>query len=115
MATNERVEYDIKDLSAGQLAPSQALRTNFTPGKALSKPLDQNWPIDFKIPVGTPVFDEASVGVGPVDMTRVRVIKLKRNIICDQTLVSVPDPIHTQQVNDGHMERKAGYDWAQTA
>jgi hypothetical protein len=42
MATNERVEYDIKDLSAGQLAPSQALRTEFTPGKALSKAGDQN-------------------------------------------------------------------------
>lgn len=116
MATNERVEYDIKDLSAGQLAPSQALRTNFTPGKATSLPLDQNWPIDFKIPVGTPVFDEASVGVGPVDMTRVRVIKLKRNIICDQTLVSVPAlPLKTTQENDGRKERTAGYDWAQKA
>jgi hypothetical protein len=71
-----------------------------------------NWEKTFKIPVGTPVFDEASVGVGPVDMTRVRVIKLKRNIVCDQTLVSVPDPLHTTQMNDGHMERTAGNDWA---
>lgn len=114
MAVNERVEYDIKDISLGQLAPSQSLRTQFTPGKATSLPGDMNWPLDYKIPVGTPVFDESTGG--PVDMTRVRVIKLGRNIVSDQTLVSVPaDPLHTTQVNDGRKERTAGYDWAQKA
>ena len=114
MAANERVQYDIKDRYYGQLAPSQALRTMFTPGKAISKRGDMNWPKDFKLPVGTPVFQEANVGIGPVDMTRVRVIKLKRNIVCDQTLVSVPaDPLHTTQVNDGRKERTSGYDWGQ--
>ena len=116
MAANERVEYDIKDVAYGQLAPSQALRTEFTPGKATSKAGDMNWPLDYRLPVGTPVFDEASVGVGPVDMTRVRVVKLGRNVVCDQTLVSVPtDPLNTTQENDGRKERTAGYDWAQKA
>ena len=116
MAANERVQYDIKDIAHGQLAPSQALRTEFTPGKAASGPLDMNWPKDWKVPVGTPVFDEASVGVGPVDMTRVRVVKLGRNVVCDQTLVSVPAlPLKTTQENDGRKERAAGHDWGQKA
>jgi hypothetical protein len=116
MAANDRVEYDIKDVSFGQLAPSQSLRTQFTPGKATSLPGDMNWPLDYKIPVGTPVFEEASVGVGPVDMTRVRIIKLGRNIVSDQTLVSVPvDPGDTTQENDGRKERTSGFDWGQKA
>ena len=114
MAVNERVQFDIKDISHEQLAPSQALRTQFTPGKATSLPGDMNWPKEFKAPQACPALNE--VTSGPVDMTRVRVIKLGRNSVSDQTLVSVPvDPLNTTQVNDGRKERTAGYDWAQEA
>ena len=114
MAANDRVEYDIKDRYYGQLAPSQAARTMFTPGKAASKPLDMNWPTDFKVPVGTPVFAEKSGG--PVDMTRVRIVKLGRNVVSDQTLTAVPaDPGDTTQANDGSKERTSGYDQGQKA
>lgn len=88
MAKNDRVEYDSGDVSAGQLAPSQSQRTSFTPGKATSKPGDQNWPVDFRIPTGTPAFDGEAAG--PVQMQRARVVKLGRNIISDQTL---PTPV----------------------
>jgi hypothetical protein len=109
MAANERVEYTIKDISHEQFA--QVGRTMFTPGKATSLPNDMNWPLERKIPVGTPVFAEATHG--PLDMTRVRIIKLGRNSVSDQTLVSVPaDPLNTTQINDGRKERTAGYDWA---
>jgi hypothetical protein len=114
MAANERIQYDIKDRHYGQLSPSQAGRTMFTPGKATSKALDENWPKDFKLPVGTPVFQEASLGT--VDMTRVRVVKLGRNVVSDQTLVSVPaSPLYTTQINDGRKERTSGYDKAEKA
>jgi len=114
MAANERIQYDIKDRYFGQLSPSQSGRTMFTPGKAASKPLDENWPKDFKLPMGTPVFQEASLGT--VDMTRIRVVKLGRNVISDQTLVSVPvDPGDTTQKNDGRKERTSGYDKAEKA
>lgn len=88
MATNDRIQYDIKDISHNQLAPSQANRTQFTPGKSVSRAEDQNWPKENKIPTGTPAFDGESAG--PIDMTRVRVVKLGRNIISDQT---VPVPV----------------------
>lgn len=84
--TNERVEYVSGDIAAGQLAPSQSARTNFTPGKALSKPDDQNWPKDFRIPTGTPAFDGEAAG--PVQMQRTRIVKLGRNIICDQQVLA---------------------------
>jgi hypothetical protein len=114
MAANERIQYDIKDRYFGQLAPSQLLRTQFYPGKSISRTGDMNWEKDFKLPVGTPVFQEASLGV--VDMTRIRVVKLGRNVVSDQTLVSVPvSPIHTTQVNDGRKERTSGYDKAEKA
>lgn len=112
MASNDRIETSLKDVGYEQLAPSQLLRTRFYPGKAVSRSGDMNWEKSFRVPVGTPVFAESIQG--PVDMTRVRVIKLKRNSVCDQTLVSVPaDPLHTTQVNDGRKERTSGYDWGQ--
>ena len=90
MSVNDRVEIDSGDISAGQLAPSQALRTNFTPGKATAKPGDMNWPTDHRIPTGTPAFDGESAG--PVQMERTRVIKLGRNIVSDQTVLT---PVET--------------------
>ncbi len=54
MSVNERIQWDINDIPYGQLAPSQAGRTNFTPGKANALPNDQNWPEDYRVPVGIP-------------------------------------------------------------
>lgn len=88
MATNDRLEILSGDVDYGQLAPSKALRTEFTPGKITSKPQDLNWPKTNRIPTGTPAFDGESVG--PVEMERSRVVKLGRNIVCDQTL---PTPV----------------------
>jgi hypothetical protein len=112
MAVNERVENEFKDVGVAQLAPSQEERTSFTPGVANSNPLDMNWTKDYRIPTGTPVFDENSNG--PVDMTRNRVFLVGRNSMCDQTLSNVPaDPLHTTQVNNGVKERRSGYDMAE--
>jgi hypothetical protein len=86
MATNERVDYTSNDLYAGQQAASQSLRTNFTPGKATGQAGDMNWPTDFRIPQGTPAFDGESAG--PVEMSRSRVVKLGRNIVCDQVIAA---------------------------
>lgn len=85
---NERIQYDSGDIAAGQLAPSQASRTNFTPGKADGLPGDMNWPKDHRIPTGTPAFDGEAAG--PVQMNRMRVVKLGRNIVSDQTIL---DPV----------------------
>jgi len=107
MAINERIEYLFGDVSAGQLAPSQALRTNFTPGKTNGLPNDENWPKDYLVPTSNPALDL----IGPHPMWRQRLIKLGRNIVCDQVLVFVPvDPHNETQVNDGRKERNAGYD-----
>jgi hypothetical protein len=114
MAYNDRIENSFKDVDYGQLAPSKEFRTEYYPGKAVSRPGDMNWEKDYKIPVGTPVFAEAAHG--PVNMTRVRVVKLGRNIVCDQVLVSVPAlPGKTTQVNDGRKERTSGYDKGEQA
>jgi hypothetical protein len=114
MATNERIEYGIKDIGHNQLAPSQGFRTMFTPGKAASLAGDMNWPKEFKVPQSGDTLSERTSG--PADMTRVRVIKLGRNTVSDQTLTSVPaDPLNTTQANDGRKERISGYDWAETA
>lgn len=86
MATNERVEYVSGDIAPGQLAASQAARTNFTPGKATARAGDMNWPKDHRIPTGTPAFDGEAAG--PVEMGRTRVIKLGRNIVSDQTVLA---------------------------
>jgi len=84
MATNDRLEILSGDVDYGQLAPSKALRTMFTPGKIISKPGDMNWPEDNRIPTSTSAFNGEAVG--PVEMERSRVVKLGRNIVCDQTL-----------------------------
>ena len=131
MATNERVEVVSGDISAGQLASSQASRVNFTPGKATGLAGDMNWPKDHRIPTGTPAFDGEAAG--PVKMARTRVVKLGRNIISDQAVlapvtsatktttitapavwgatapVSVVKPTNTQVLN-GRQERQAGND-----
>jgi len=132
MAANERVQWDINDIPYGQLAPSQANRTNFTPGKVNAGPGDQNWPEVYRIPVGLPAFEQN----GPLEVERVRVIKLHRNTVSDQVIGApvegtpvtylLPDdsvwgtgntpeyeftPTDTQDV-DGDQERIAGYDWA---
>jgi hypothetical protein len=111
---NDRIEIDVKDIGHNQLAPSQSERTMFTPGKANSRALDENWPKEFKVPQSGDVMNERTLG--PVEMTRVRVVKLGRNTVSDQTLTSVPVlPLDTTQENDGRKERTAGYDWAQEA
>jgi hypothetical protein len=86
MATNDRVAIVSGDISVGQLAPSQASRVNFTPGKATGLAGDMNWPKDHRIPTGTPAFDGEAAG--PVKMDRTRVVKLGRNIISDQTVIA---------------------------
>jgi hypothetical protein len=112
MAVNERLVITTNDISAGQQAPSQAARTQFYPGKAVSRAGDMNNEKDFRIPTSTTAFSGESAG--PATVTRVRVTKLSRNTVCDQALASVPaDPLHTTQENDGRKERTAGNDWAQ--
>jgi hypothetical protein len=84
MALNDEVNYISGDITHDQLAPSQAARTEFTPGKANSRPNDQNWPTEFRIPTGTPAFDGEAAG--PVEMTRNRFVKVGRNIVGDQVI-----------------------------
>jgi hypothetical protein len=136
MAVNERIAIDSGDISAGQLAPSQASRTNFTPGKATGNAGDMNWPKDHRIPTGTPAFGGESAG--PVKMQRERVVLLGRNIVCDQTIAaptttgtttttitsakewgtvtpaSTETGTVTQDVN-GKQERKSGFDNIESA
>ena len=134
MAVNERIQRDINDLPANQLSPAGLARTEYYPGKATSK-LSDLLPTEFRIPVGLPQFEEN----GPLEVERVRIEKLGRGIISDQTIASPitgtpivtvidddsvwgtgPDPEHTltptdtQDVN-GEQERTAGYDWAKGA
>jgi len=132
MAINERVQWDINDIPYGQLAPSQAGRTDFTPGTASARPLDMNWPKDFRIPTGVPALDAPS----PCEVERVRVLKLKRNTICDQTVlepVVVKTVVSTVECDCGgtcgthifvetetpenlaERERRTGSDWAKGA
>ena len=85
MAMNDRIVVDSGDINYGQLAPSKAGQTNFTPGKATGNPQDMNWPTEFRIPTGTPAFNGEAAG--PVKMVRERVVLLGRNIVCDQTIV----------------------------
>ena len=107
--SNSRVDYLFGDVAAGQLAASQASRTNFTPGTTTGRAGDMNWPTDFRIPTGNPAFEGGVAG--PVEMERSRVVLTGRNIVCDQVLVSVPDdPTNTTQENDGRKERNSGYD-----
>jgi len=86
MAVNERIAVDSGDVAYGQLAPSQVSRTNFTPGRTDGRPLDMNWPTDFRVPTGTPAF--SGEAAGPVEMARERVVKLGRNVVCDQEVLA---------------------------
>ena len=86
MAANERVElklYDEEDFL--QNAPSKDSRVGFTPGKATSKPDDQNWPLEFKVKTGVPAVDNSQIEY-------IHVEKLGRNTIND---VEIPNPIVT--------------------
>jgi hypothetical protein len=137
MAVNERIQYDINDIPFEQLAPSKAGQTNFTPGKADARPDDQNWPQEFRIPTGNRSFDSNSESEnGPVEVTRVRIVKLGRNIIADEEIqepivlrtvvTSIKDAANgicgtstvtetlTRDVFDVERFRE-GYDWAEGA
>lgn len=83
---NERVSIVSTDIAYGQLAPSQAARTAFTPGKATSQPGDENWAKDHRIPTGTPAF--SGEAAGPVLVSRERVFLTGRGIICDQPVLA---------------------------
>lgn len=118
MADNDRVQWNINDLNYGQLAASQANRTNFTPGKTKNDAGGMNWEKDYRCPVGLSSFESG----GPLQVTRMRVSLTRRNVISNQTIL---DPIaednpdsnlttETQDVN-GEQERTAGYDWAEGA
>jgi len=107
MAANERVQRDINDLHYGQLAASQSARTNFTPGTISARAGDMNWPKDWRIPVGLSAFETS----GPLEVQRVRIEKLGRNIVCDQTIPVPPDPSIAFS-NLAVMEKTAGHDWA---
>lgn len=78
------VNYVSNDISHEQQSPNKAARTQFTPGKRSSRPNDQNWPEDFRIPTGTPAFDGEAAG--PVEMQRNRWVKLGHNIVGDQEI-----------------------------
>lgn len=133
MAVNERIQRDVNDLPYGQLAPSQASRESWYPGKRPSevKAGDATWDKHYRTPTSLEVNNEA-----PIEVERVVVEKLGRNIICDQTIAApvstgtvtttidddatwgtATNPEHTltktnTQNVDGKQERTAGYDWA---
>ena len=86
MADNERVAIVSNDLDPQQQSVAQASRTEWYPGKAVSREGDMNWERDKRIPQGTPAFD--GEGAGPVEMNRTRVIKLHRNTVSDQTVLA---------------------------
>lgn len=112
MSMNDRIVVESGDVDYGQSAPSKAGQTNFYPGKSAARAGSMNWEKASRVPTGTTAFGGESAG--PATVTRVRVVKLGRNVVCDQTLVSVPaDPNDTTQENDGRKERKSGNDWAQ--
>jgi len=101
---NERVENSLRDEYFGQLAFSQKNRTNFSPGKASARALDENWPKDFPVAVGNPALENTIT-------KRTRVALIGRNSVCDQTLTAVPtDPANTTQDNNGKNERNSGYE-----
>jgi hypothetical protein len=137
MAVNERIQRDKNDLPYGQLAPSQASRESWYPGKRPQdiKAGDATWDRHYRSPVGLEDLEEN----GPLEVERVRIEKLGRNSISDQTIAApqvtgstttiidddttwgtATDPEHTltetatQDVN-GEQERTAGYDWAKGA
>ena len=138
MAVNERIQRNINDLPSGQLAPSQASRESWYPGKRPQdiKAGDATWDRHYRPPTSE---EKSADDEPPIEVERVRVEKLGRNIISDQTIAAPvagttvttiidddgtwgtgPDPQHTltptdtQDVN-GEQERTAGYDWAKGA
>jgi len=127
MADNDRVEYVSNDLDPGQQSAAQANRSEWYPGKAVSREGDMNWERDSRIPQGTPAFDGEAAG--PVEMNRTRVVKLGRGSVSDQTVLpptvegtcveSVSDPFisGTHEVDEteyrdnlAEQERLAGND-----
>jgi hypothetical protein len=82
MAVNERIQRTINDLPSGQLAPSQAARTEWYPGKARSRAGDMNWEKHYRCPVGLPQLEE----MGPLEVEHIRVEKLGRSSVSDQTI-----------------------------
>ncbi len=136
MALNERVQRDINDLPFDQLAPSQAARESWYPGKRPQdiKPGDATWDRHYRSPVGVKRLEV----LGPLEVERVRVEKLHRNTVCDQTLpVPVVTDTVTTTITDAAtwgtvtpvsvvketetppqpavLERTAGHDWAKGA
>jgi len=138
MAVNERIQRNLNDLPYGQLAPSQAGRVSWYPGKrpADVRAGDATWDKHYRVPTSE---EKAADDEPPVEVERVRVEKLGRNVVSDQTIAapqaSVPvtvtidddgtwgtgadpdytvTPTDTQDVN-GEQERTAGYDWAKGA
>lgn len=136
MADNERVEWGLNDLPYGQLAPSQSSRTDWYPGKKPSEVRegDANWEKHYRIPVGVARLESS----GPLEVERVRVVKLGRGIVCDQVIAapvvtgtktvtvtnedSSEGPDYTYDLTqtetqdaDGTQERNSGYDWAEGA
>jgi len=136
MAVNERVQRDENDLPYGQVAPSQASRESWYPGKrpADIKAGDATWDKHYRPPTSIEESGEA-----PIEVTRVRVEKLGRSTVSDQAIaapvagtpvvVTADDPAswgtapaptytvtptETQDAN-GEQERTAGYDWAEGA
>lgn len=133
MALNELVTWPLNDLYYGQLAPAQANREDWYPGKRPQdvREGDANWELDYRVPTSIEEGGEA-----PIEVQRVRRVKLGRNIVGDQPIAgpetepvetttidddatwgTVVDPSYsltptnTQDVN-GEQERITSYDWA---
>lgn len=127
MTYNERLEETLTDIEEHtQLSPSQADRKDFTSGKAYlsdnpASQLAQNWPQEFTVKTGNPVFDNND------GIIHTRVAKTGRLVICDQTIPQ-PNVLGTEivnvtgsgyssettitetstQLNNGEQERKTG-------
>lgn len=132
MAANDRIEVRSGDIAHEQLAPAQASRTEWYPGKAVSREGDMNWERDSRIPTSTPAF--GGEAAGPVEMERVRIAKLGRGVVSDQTVLApvvtgvrvetrsevgvngtdtVTDTLQPPRLAD--QERQAGSDWVKGA
>lgn len=102
MAVNERVEIVSNDLDPQQQSVAQSARTQWYPGKASSREGDMNWERDKRIPQGTPAFDGEAAG--PVEMNRTRVVKLHRNTVSDQTVLTpTVEGIRVEAVADDYI------------
>ena len=97
---NEQVVNYMTSENWGQYTQAFKFRTSFTPGKATSRPQDENWPRDFKVPV-----------VGQVTtIFHGRVSKIGRNIICNQEQ-DYP-PIITGERGRGQTTPATAAEWA---